>query len=280
MDFASLAWRGLRALSSLPLPLLVLLSLPAFLVAVGVARRARDALLGPAAENPYRHLRHRHRANKDWRPQAGDHTRRLLFFATGRRVTTDFLHPLFTWGCWLLLGLCLLPAPVKEGLAALLRNVRNDSLAYVAVMIGTTFLTDAVKNITAAAELTTTHMRFDKNDRVQFHCAGQPSGVVRHITSHEVVLKSDSGGHVFIPASLAIATAVTVFDEDSDEDGDDAPCSGSPTPGVAPLSSRRKPEGNGRGRAQSGPLSPRAPQEAAAAQPPPAAAGGGHEKSA
>lgn len=275
---ASLARQGLRALSALPLPLFALLSLPALLVAVGVARRARDALLGPAAENPYRHLRHRHRANKDWRPQAGDYTRRLLFFATGRRVTTDFLHPLFTWGCWLLLGLCLLPAPVKEGLATLLRTVRNDSLAYVAVMIGTAFLTDAVKNITAAAELTTTHMRFDKNDRVQFHCAGQPSGVVRHITSHEVVLKSDSGGHVFIPASLAIATAVTVFDEDSDEDGDDAPCSGSPTPAVAPQNSRRKPEGNGRGRAQSGPLSPRAPHEAA----PPAAGAGssGHEKNA
>ena len=271
MDMISLARQGLRALAALPLPIFVLLSLPALLIALGLARRARDALLGPAAENPYRHLRHRHRANKDWRPQAGDHTRQLLFFATGRRVTTDFLHPLVTWLCWILMGLCLLPAPVKEGLATLLRTVRNDSLAYVAVMIGTTFLTDAVKNITAAAELTTTHMRFDKNDRVTFHCAGQPSGVVRHITSHEVVLKSDAGGHIFIPASLAIATAVTVFDEDSDDEGEDGPCSGSPTPAVAP-SSRRKPESNGRGRAQSGPL-------ANGAAAPPGAAGE-HEKRA
>jgi len=45
---------------------------------------------------------------------------------------------------------------------------------------------------------------------------------VRHVTSREVVLKTADGGHVFIPAALAVALAVTVLDDDDEgaEGGD------------------------------------------------------------
>ena len=217
----------------LPTPLLCAVLFICALLVLGLVRRARDAFLGDSAVNPYKHMRHRHRANAHWRPPRHDLARQLLFFATGRRVTTDFLAPLLSWLFLSLLCLAALPRGVTAAVLGVLVNLKNDPLSYVVILSGSYLMQDTVKNVVASLELTTTHIRFDKSDRVVFHAAGQPSGIVRPITSREVVLKTDTGGHCFIPAAVAMGWAVTVFDDDSEEEevgGGLSPTPGAPRP--------------------------------------------------
>lgn len=196
-----------------PAPLVALLSLILLLIICGLLRLLRAVILGPAAVTPYRHLRHRHPTTDAWRPQPDDVVRQLLFFASGRRTTTDLLHPLALTCAGLLVAASLLPAEHVAHALATLRALKDDPLVAVALLGGTLLLQDTVKNAIAGIELTTTHVRFDKNDRVRFHSAGIPPGIVRHITSREVVLKSDDGSHTYIPAALAVSLAVSVDDD-------------------------------------------------------------------
>jgi len=183
---------------------------------IGVLRALREGFCG-ASKTPYRHMRHRHKMNEAWRPSWNDPVRQLLFFSTGRRVTTDFLSPLAHFSAALLIGLALVPGAWTDQLLQTLRAVKDDPLAGVVLLGGTILLQDTLKNAVAGLELTTTHLRFDKNDRVRFHAAGIPDGVVRQINSKEVVLKC-VGGHVFIPAALAVSLAVTVYDDEEEEE--------------------------------------------------------------
>jgi hypothetical protein len=164
-------------------------------------------------------MRHRHKKNEAWRPSWNDPVRQLLFFSTGRRVTTDFLFPLAHTCAAVLIVLALVPSSWTDQLLSTLRAVKDDPLAGVVLLGGTILLQDTLKNAVAGLELTTTHLRFDKNDRVRFHAAGIPDGIVRQINSKEVVLKC-MGGHVFIPAALAVSLAVTVFDDEEEEEED------------------------------------------------------------
>jgi hypothetical protein len=220
---------------TLPTPLLLLASLVLGLLSLGLIRRARHAVLGPSAQNPYRHMRHRHRANANWRPAPNDIVRQLLFFATGRRVTTDFLAPLTSWLVAAFAVVALLPSPILLALHNLLTRLKNDPLTYVVLLCASKVFDDTIRNVVAGLELTTTHVRFDKNDRVRFHVGGgdrMPEGIVRHITSREVVIKCVNGGHCFLPAALAVTLAVTVFDEDSGDEGATAGGDLSPSPAV------------------------------------------------
>jgi len=206
-------------LARLPAPLLALCALALLLLAAGLARRLRAAVLGAeAADSPYRHMRHRHRLNAAWRPARDDPVRRLLFFATGRRMTTDYLAPVLNSAAAALLLAALVPDAWAARALAGLRALKDDPLAGVALVGGSILLQDTLRNAVAGLELTTTHVRFDKHDRVRFHAAGVPEGVVRHVTSREVVLKTDAGEHVFIPAALAVSLAVTVLDDDSEDE--------------------------------------------------------------
>jgi len=210
------------ALRVVPAPLLALAALSGALVLVGLARRARALLLGPEhARIIYRHLRHRNRLNEAWRPARDDLTRRLLFFAAGRRLTVDFFAPLVHVVAGALALASLVPSSWGARVAAGLLALRDAPLAGVALVGGSILLQDTLRNAVAGLELTTTHIRFDKGDRVRFHAAGIPEGDVRHVTSREVVLKTRDGAHVFIPAALAVALAVTVLDDDSDDEEED-----------------------------------------------------------
>ena len=147
-----------RIIGALPSPLLFFFILVLVLLVVGAARTARYALLGSSALNPYKHMRHRHRANAHWRPARNDLVRRLLYFATGRRVTTDFLAPITEWLALGLLALAALPSPVAKGVLDLLRDLKNDPLAYIVVLSGTYLMQDTLKNVVSGLELTTTHV--------------------------------------------------------------------------------------------------------------------------
>lgn len=189
---------------------------------IGVLRALRESCCGGASTTPYRHMRHRHKKNEAWRPSWNDPVRQLLFFSTGRRVTTDFLSPLAHFSAAVLIGLALVPGTWTDQLLQTLRAVKDDPLAGVVILGGTILLQDTLRNAVAGLELTTTHLRFDRNDRVRFHAAGIPDGVVRQINSKEVVLKC-AGGHVFIPAALAVSLAVTVYDDEEEEEEDGTP---------------------------------------------------------
>ena len=203
-------------LGLLPAPFKVLVCILVALLAGGALRVALHLILGPAAHTPYRHMRHKHRANDSWRPARFDLARQLLFFATARRVTTDFLAPLLHLLATILVALSLVPGEWRARLLLARRALREDPLAGVLLLGGTLLLQDTLRNAVSGLELTTTHIRFDKNDRVQFHASGIPEGIVRHVTAREVVLKC-AGGHVFIPAALAVSLAVTVRDDEAGE---------------------------------------------------------------
>ena len=162
-------------------------------------------------------MRHRHRLNAAWRPARDDPVRQLLFFAAARRMTTDFFAPVLSSVAALLALSALVPDAWAARALTLLRALKDDPLFGVALIGFSILLQDTLRNAVAGLELTTTHVRFDKHDRVRFHAAGVPEGVVRHVTSREVVLKTDAGEHVFIPAALAVSLAVTVLDDDSEE---------------------------------------------------------------
>ena len=203
---------ALALLAALPAPLLLLACLAASLLACGVAWRARAALLGPPPRPAPRHLRHAHALNEHWRPPRHDLLRRLLFFATARRVTTEFLHPLACATALALAGAALVPRAASARLLAALAALKDDPLVGVAVLGSTILLQDTLRSAVSGLELTTVHQRFDVHDRVQFHASGIPAGVVRSVNTREVVLKC-AGGHVYVPASLALSLAVTVFEE-------------------------------------------------------------------
>ena len=158
------------ALVAVPAPLLALGGLAVALVLAGVARRARVALLGPeAAHSPYRHMRHRNRLNDNWQPARGDLTRRLLFFATGRRLTVDYLAPILHAAAAVCALASLVPAAWTARAVAALRALKDEPLAGVALVGGSILMQDTLRNAVAGLELTTTNVRFDKSDRVQFH---------------------------------------------------------------------------------------------------------------
>jgi hypothetical protein len=158
------------ALVAVPVPLRALGGLAVALVRAGVARRARAALLGPeAALSPYRHMRHRNRLNDSWQPARGDLTRRLLFFATGRRLTVDYLAPILHAAAAACALASLVPAAWAARAVAALRALKDEPLAGVALVGGSILLQDTLRNAVAGLELTTTNVRFDKSDRVQFH---------------------------------------------------------------------------------------------------------------
>ena len=124
---------------SVPGPLLVLLGLFLSLLVCGVAGRVRALVMGPLAESPYEHLRHVNKANAAWRPARADLLRRLLFFATGRRMTTDFLYPLLQGAVFLLLAASALPAAWTAHAMRALRDARDDPLSAV-IIVGSSIL--------------------------------------------------------------------------------------------------------------------------------------------
>jgi hypothetical protein len=171
-------------MTTLPSPLIAMLAIGALLFLAGVVRRLRrrvSHLLHIDVDGPYRHMRHHNTANLAWRPAQNDFLRRLLFYATGRRVTTDFLNPVLHAVAYVLLASALVPGSWRW-LIDSLRVLKDDPLAAVVLLGASILLQDTMRNAVAGLELTTTHVRFDKNDRVTFH-PNFPTGIIRHITS-------------------------------------------------------------------------------------------------
>ena len=183
---------------------------------------AAPAAAAPAPHHHHHHHPHLHRRlarEALWRPARWDVTRRLLYFASGRRVPADLLAPVANALVAALLcataAHAVVPCAWSARVAAAVRGVADEPFVGVLLLAGGLLLQDWMRNAVAGLELTTTHKRFDVGDRVTFHQGfGIPEGLVRAVSLNEVVLqRGDNGELVFVPAALAVTLAVTVHHE-------------------------------------------------------------------